>query len=57
MLRRLGKTGAEVHAVHHQHEVYWEDAVGLIQNHFGEIQPRIQAMIQRSLEMMPHLWA
>jgi len=35
MLRRLGKTGAEVYAVRHQHEVYWEDAVGLIQNYFG----------------------
>jgi hypothetical protein len=57
MLRRLGKTDAELQEVIHQHDVYWEDAVGLIQNCFGGVQPRIQAMVRRSLEVVPRLWA
>lgn len=56
MLRRLGKTSAEIQAVRQQHEAHWEDAVELIQN-FGGVQPRIQAMVQRSLETIPRLWA
>ena len=54
--RRLGKTGAEVEELRHQHEVYWEDAVQLIQTTFGGIQSRVQAMVQHSLKTMPRLW-
>jgi len=56
-MRRLGKTDAEMQVVRHQHEVYWEDAVGLIQHYFGGVQPRIQAMVRRSLETIPRLRA
>ena len=55
--RRLGKTSMEVEEIQHQHEIYWEDAVQLIQATFGGIQARVQAMVQRSLETMPRLWA
>ena len=56
MFKRMGKTSAEMQTVRHQHEVYWEHAVAFIQDDFGGVQPRIQAMVQRSLERMPLLY-
>lgn len=56
MLGRLGKTGAEIQAVRRQHEIYWDAALELIQNCFGGVESRIQAMVRRSLETMPLLF-
>jgi hypothetical protein len=55
MLGRLGKTGAEIQEVHRQHEIYWDAALELIQNCFGGVESRIQAMVRRSLETVPLL--
>jgi hypothetical protein len=55
MLGRLGKTGAEIQVVCRQHEIYWDAAMELIQNCFGGVELRIQAMVRRSLETVPLL--
>ena len=56
VLQRLGKTDVEIQIARYEHEVHWEDAVALVQDFFGGAQPRIQAMVQRSLETTPRLW-
>ena len=56
MLRREGRTGAEVQEVTRRHDVYWEDAVALIHD-LGGVEPFIQTAIRRSLEKIPRLWA
>ena len=56
MLKRLGQTDAELQEVIRQHDVYWEDAVALVHDTEG-IEPRIQAGVERSLEVIPRLWA
>ncbi|MCP4541911.1 MAG: hypothetical protein GY832_32680 [Chloroflexi bacterium] len=56
MLKREGKTMAELQAVVHEHDVYWEDALALVHD-LGGVEPRIQGGVQRSLEVIPHLWA
>jgi hypothetical protein len=55
MLKREGKSAAEIRKVIHLHDVYWEDALALIHNH-GGVEPRIQAGVLRSLEIIPCLW-
>jgi hypothetical protein len=57
LLRRLGKTDFEIQAVRRRHEIYWDEALELIQNRFGGVESRIQAMVERSLETMPRLRA
>jgi hypothetical protein len=56
MLKREGRTDAEVQEVIRRHDVYWEDAVALIHD-LGGVEPFIQAAIRRSLETIPRLWA
>ncbi len=56
VLKRGGKTSAEIQAVRHQHDVHWEDAVALIHDG-GGVEPYIHAATQRSLETVPRLWA
>jgi len=56
MLRREGRTSAEIQEVIRRHDVYWEDAVALIRD-LGGVEPYIQAAVQRSLETIPRLWA
>ena len=56
MLKRQGRSNVEIEAVIHQHTVYWEAAVASIRE-FGGVEPRIRASVQRSLEMIPRLWA
>ncbi|MEE9615900.1 MAG: hypothetical protein V3T90_02705 [Anaerolineae bacterium] len=56
MLKREGRTDAEVREIIRRHDVYWEDAVALIHD-LGSVEPFIQAAIRRSLEMIPRLWA
>lgn len=56
MLKREGKTAAELQEVIHEHNVYWNDALALVHD-LGGVEPRIQGGVQRSLEVIPHLWA
>jgi hypothetical protein len=56
MLRRKGKTRAEIEAARHQHDVHWDDAVALIHD-IGGVEPGVQAGVRRSLETVPLLWA
>lgn len=56
MLKRMGRTGAEIQAVRHEHDVYWESAVASVHD-LGGVEPRIQAAVRRSLEALPLLWA
>jgi hypothetical protein len=56
MLKRQGRSNVEIQSVIHQHDVYWEAAMASIRE-FGGIEPRVQASVQRSLEMIPYLWA
>jgi hypothetical protein len=56
MLRRLKKTNEQVQAARFAHELHWEEAVELIQEHFGGVRSRMQSMVQRSLETMPLLY-
>ena len=56
MLKRNGKSSAEIQTVRHRHDVHWEDAVALIQDG-GGVEPYIHTAIRRSLDRMPRLWA
>lgn len=56
MLKREGRTDAEVREVIRRHDVYWEDAVVLIHD-LGGVGSFIHAAIRRSLEKIPRLWA
>ncbi len=55
MLERAGKTSAEIQAVRHEHDGYLEEAMISIHD-LGGVEPRIQAGVERSLEMAPRLW-
>lgn len=55
LLKRKGKTVAEVEAVRHQHVVHWEGAVALIRG-WGGVEPCVQAGVRRSLDTLPRLW-
>jgi hypothetical protein len=56
MLKRQGKPNVEIEAVIHQHTVYWEAAVAAVLE-FGGVEPRVRASVQRSLDVIPRLWA
>jgi hypothetical protein len=56
MLTQQGKSDAEIEAVIHQHAVYWEAALASV-HEFGGVEPRIRASVQRSLDVLPRLWA
>lgn len=55
-LEGMGKDGAEMEAERRTYEERWEDAVALIDSFFGGVQPRVEAMVERSLEAMPLLF-
>jgi len=55
MLRRKGRSGAEIEAVRREHDLHWEDAVTLAQDLEG-IEPFICAGVRRSLDVIPRLW-
>jgi len=57
LLRRLGKTDAELEAERRQHERHWQAAANFIERDFGGVPPRVEAMTQRALDTMPRLWA
>jgi hypothetical protein len=42
--RRLGKPEKEIQDTYRHHEVYWDDAVRLINDVFGGVEGRIYAM-------------
>lgn len=56
ILGGLGKTTAEIRAERRKNGEYWEDAEALIDDFFGGVRPRVQAMVQRSLQTLPRLW-
>ena len=43
-------------SVEHEHAVYFDQVVELVGGFFGGAQARIDAMVERSLEVAPHLW-
>jgi hypothetical protein len=57
LLRRLGKTDAQIETERRQHDRYWQDAVDLIHKGFGGVPSRVEAMVQRALDTVPRLWA
>ena len=56
MLKREGRADSEIQEIIRRHDVHWEDAVALIHDG-GGVEPYIQAGVERSLEVIPHLWA
>ena len=56
MLERLGKPASEIQSVRQQLSQYQGDALAVIQTRLGGVEPRIQAMLKRSLEVLPCLW-
>ncbi len=55
MLKRLGKNNAEIQTERLEHERYWQNAVETIHDYFGNVQQRVQDMVQYSLKKMPLL--
>ncbi len=55
MIKRLGRTTAQVQAVRREHKVYWEDTVAWIAE-LGGVEPYILNAARRSLEVLPRLW-
>jgi hypothetical protein len=56
MLERDGITGAELEETRRQHEVYWSGAMSLIGN-TGDVEPYVHNAVERSVQVMPQLWA
>jgi hypothetical protein len=56
MLSRLGKTAAEIEIVRREHDEHWKEAIAWIHD-WGGVEARVQAAAQRSLEIIPRLWA
>ena len=52
MLQRMGKSEAQVAAARREHELHWEAAVVSLQDDFGGVDARVQAMAQRALETL-----
>jgi hypothetical protein len=55
LLRRLGKSEKDIERAQHQHEVYWDDAKALIEDFFGGVEHRIDAMTSHVFKQMPML--
>jgi hypothetical protein len=55
MLERRGGTAVEVAEKRKQHERHMDNAIALI-NELFDVETMIQAMVDRSLEMVPRLW-
>ncbi|MFN2272119.1 MAG: hypothetical protein ACK2US_14850 [Anaerolineae bacterium] len=56
MIKRLGRTPSQVQTVRRKHKAYWEDTVTWIAE-LGGVEPYILNATQRSLEVLPRLWA
>jgi hypothetical protein len=56
MLRRMGRTNAQIEAAHHEHEMHWDAAVAFARES-GEVEHIVNRGVQRSLEVLPRLWA
>lgn len=56
MLRRMGRTNAQIKAAHHEHEAHWDAAVAFVRES-GEVERTIDRGVQQSLNMLPRLWA
>lgn len=56
MHRRMGKAEAQIEAARREREMYWDAAVAFAQES-GEVEHTIDRGVQRSLEVLPHLWA
>jgi hypothetical protein len=56
MLRRMGKTGAQVEAARREREAHWDAAVALAQE-TGEVERTVDRGVWHSLEVLPRLWA
>jgi hypothetical protein len=55
MLKRMGKSEAEIAARRAEHERYIDEALSLAQQLF-DVEIIIQAAADRSMEAIPHLW-
>jgi hypothetical protein len=56
MLRRMGKTNAQIEAARHEHETHWDAAVAFAQES-GEVERIVDDGVRRSLEVLPRLRA
>ncbi|MDY6876318.1 MAG: zinc dependent phospholipase C family protein [Chloroflexota bacterium] len=54
LLRRQGKSSADLQVTRARHETYWDEAITLIRS-MGGVEPLIQAAVEHSLEVMPLL--
>ncbi len=56
MLRRMGKTEAQIEAARREREAHWDAAVAFAQES-GEVEHTIDRGVRHSLEVLPRLWA
>ncbi len=56
LLKRQGKSSADLQVVRERHETYLDEATALIRD-MGGVEPFIQTAVEHSLEMIPRLWA
>jgi hypothetical protein len=55
MLRRMGKTNAQIEAARCEHETHWDAAVAFARES-GEVERTINCGVQHSLNVLPRLW-
>jgi hypothetical protein len=55
MLRRMGKTEAQIEAARRERETHWDAAVAFAQES-GEVERTIDRGVRHSLEVLPRLW-
>ena len=56
VLRRMGRTTAQIEAACREHEMHWDAAVAFARES-GEVERTVDLGVQRSLEVVPRLWA
>jgi hypothetical protein len=56
MLKRMGRTEAQIEAARREHETHWDAAVAFVRES-GEVERIVNHGIRRSLEVLPRLWA
>ena len=56
VLRRMGRTTAQIEAACREHEMHWDTAVAFARES-GEVERTVDLAVQRSLEVLPRLWA
>jgi len=55
LLQRMGKSKARIERIRREYDLYWQQAVSLLQK-MGGVEPILRDSVERSMRIIPHLW-